>query len=289
MGAKRRLKQVAKPIHFWVTRFFGRLTGKYYFEDYVRVYPDGAAFNQFGIRRSGVQSDVKNFLEHQKFYRFAAQFVSGKRVADVGCGSGYGCEILKHAGAAQVCGADLSRHAIAFARSRFGHCAEFTIQPITDLRSYADDSFDVTVCSEVLEHIKEYGREEDAVCQLKRITRPGGLVVLGTPNTEYLPDHGFSFEEISHLMRQNFQQFLLFENALVPVGEARLLWERRFQEGKTGTVISERINLAETPLPETGEIEIKIGQEPGRLRFAGHEVDTCRLHNARSWVVVATK
>jgi len=30
-------------------------------------------------------------LNHLKFYRFAAQFVRGKRVGDIGCGSGYGC------------------------------------------------------------------------------------------------------------------------------------------------------------------------------------------------------
>lgn len=284
---RQRLRQAFLRVHFRVTRFLGRASRRYYFEDYVRVYP-GRGFNRLGRE---VKPDIHNFLAHQKFYRFAAQFVKGSRVGDVGCGSGYGCEMLKKAGAGQVYGCDISRHAIEFAKAHFGRCAEFTLQPITEMKSYADGYFDVTVCSEVLEDLKEYGMEERALQEMKRITRPGGLVVVGTPNAELLPDHGFSFDEILPLMQRNFPQFLLFENALVPFGEARASWEKRLSEGRTGAIVSERINPAETFLPETvtGEIKIKNGQEPGRLAFAGYDVDTTLLHNTLSWIVLATQ
>ena len=36
--------------------------------------------------------------EHMSRYVFAEQFVSGKKVLDVACGSGYGAVVLKKAG-----------------------------------------------------------------------------------------------------------------------------------------------------------------------------------------------
>ena len=76
------------------------------------------------------------------------------------------------------------------------------MQGITDLNLFADNQFDLVICSEVLEHIKEYGKEDQAVNELKRITRPSGVIVIGTPNKKLLPDHGFSFEEMDPLMKK---------------------------------------------------------------------------------------
>ena len=76
-----------------------RITRGYYYEDYKRVYPDGIAFAADGTRKDATEDSINNFLNHRKFYLFASQFVGEKRVADVGCGSGYGCQILKEKGA----------------------------------------------------------------------------------------------------------------------------------------------------------------------------------------------
>ncbi|MGO9598768.1 MAG: hypothetical protein ACLP7Q_12335 [Isosphaeraceae bacterium] len=42
--------------------------------------------------------------QHIERYRWAAEFVVGKRVLDVGCGSGYGSAMLASAGATHVKG-----------------------------------------------------------------------------------------------------------------------------------------------------------------------------------------
>ena len=91
-------------------------------------------------------------------------------------------------------GADISAPAIAFARATYPSDAQFTLQGITDLSRHASGAFDVTLTSEVLEHIKEYGKADLAMSELRRITRPGGVVVVATPNPEMPKHHGFSYE-----------------------------------------------------------------------------------------------
>jgi 2-polyprenyl-3-methyl-5-hydroxy-6-metoxy-1,4-benzoquinol methylase len=278
---------VARRIHHSWAHLIARISRRYYLEDFVRVYPDEIRFDKRGRRRQGHPKDIRNFLNHVKFYRFAAQFVDGKRVADIGCGSGYGCRILMESGSTKVCGTDISKAAINFARSRYSGHADFRVQGITNLKEYEDGAFDVTICSEVLEHIKEYGMERRALQELKRITKAGGLIVVGTPNSELLGDHGFQFEEIRQLFADEFGRFCIFENALVPFGDRKSRWEKRLASGETGIIITENINLSETVLPEEGVPEIKQGLAPGRMRLAHFELDTNFLHNTHSWVVLA--
>jgi len=280
-------KFVARVLYAF-THLYGCVSKKYYCEDFVRVYPNGLYINRLGWRNRARPDDFKNFLNHQKFYAFAGQFVQGAAVADVGCGSGHGCALLKNAGATRVCGADASNHAVLYARDHYGNVAEFSVQGITNMQSYHDGQFDLTVCSEVLEHIKEYGKEDQAIEEIKRITRPGGIIVIGTPNSELRGDHGFSFEEMDALMQKHFAQFCIFENALEPFDLSGEIWQRRRSQGRTGVVVTQTIKLDETVLPRGAAPRIKTGIPAGIYRLGSLEINTALLHNTHSWAVVAT-
>jgi 2-polyprenyl-3-methyl-5-hydroxy-6-metoxy-1,4-benzoquinol methylase len=182
------LRRVAKSAVHVVTHRVGRTNGWHYVEDFIRVYPDDCVYSRIGIRKQPTRFDRNNFLNHRKFYEFAAQFAPGRRVVDVGCGSGYGCKVLSLAGARSVLGCDASRAALRYARERFGTHAEFSRQDIANLTDYPDAFADVVVCSEVLEHIREYGLDGQALDELKRITDPSGIVIIGTPNSELLAE-----------------------------------------------------------------------------------------------------
>lgn len=283
------IKQAAKAVFDCLTHLIGRLTGRYYFEDYLRVYPDRTAYNRFGKQKAYSRNDYNNFLNHCKFYQFCGQFVKDQSVADVGCGSGYGCELLANSGAGKVCGCDVSKHALDYAKQHFGDRTDFTNQTITDLKLYADNCFDIVISSEVLEHIKEYGLDAKAVAELRRITRPGGLVIVGTPNSELLGDHGFSFHEINRLFDNGFESVCIFENALVPFGAKQAAWEARLRAGETGVIISQQIKLSETVLPEGVVPTLKEGTPAGVYEFDGIDINTRILHNTHSWIVVAKK
>ena len=123
------------------------------------------------------------------------------------CGSGYGAKILKDAGAREIEAFDISSHAIEFAKRNFSEFANFQVCGITDLSIYEGDRFDLITCSEVLEHIKEYGKERDTLLGLRKLMNSNAILVVGTPNDEMLPDHGFSYGEIDSLFGSLFDNY----------------------------------------------------------------------------------
>jgi len=114
---------------------------------------------------------------------------AGMRVLDAGCGSGrHLCAAFRTPGV-DVVGADLDTGDLAkakgfltlIAREKHGNW----IVTRADVRElpYADDSFDVVVCSEVLEHLHDC---TGAVAELVRVLRPGGDLVVTVPR--FLPE-----------------------------------------------------------------------------------------------------
>ncbi|MFA4981964.1 MAG: class I SAM-dependent methyltransferase [Candidatus Omnitrophota bacterium] len=283
-----KIKKFINRLRDFILHYISQKKQTYYYEDYIRVYPDGINFNKYGKRKKATPDDIKNFINHYKFYKFAAQFVKNKVVADIGCGAGYGCQILKEEGfAARAYGADMSKPSIEFAQARYGNIAEFSIQGITNLKEYLNHSFDVVICSEVLEHIKEYHKEDSAIKELKRVTKEGGIIIIGTPNTEMLDNHGFSYEEIQTLLANNFNKFCVFENALVPYSNKKELWNKRLLANKVGIIVTQDINFNEMVIPKGINPELKKGLPSGFINVLGLEINTALLHNTHSWAIVA--
>jgi len=130
--------------------------------------------------------DYVIYLIHIATYRFAQQFTRGKRVLDLGCGSGYGsAQIAKTA--AHVVAVDVADDAIAYAREQFaGDNLEFrTIDPAAPL-PFADASFDVVLSFQVFEHVSD---PMHYLTQVRRVLATGGQMVLVTPDrsTRLLP------------------------------------------------------------------------------------------------------
>lgn len=283
-------KRIDRRLRRMVLHWVAILSKRYYFEDYVRVYPEKIAFDKYGRRRIFTENDKKNYLNHRKFYFFASQFINHKKVCDIGCGTGYGCKILKEKGANLVMGTDISKHSIEYARRKFGKYAEFSIQPATNLKLFQDDSFNVSISSEVLEHLKEYTKEDVALKEMIRVTKNNGLIIIGTSNSELLGSHGFYFRELSNLLKHNFKRFIIFENALLPFSKKGIdSWKRRLKNGNTGIIITQNIHFSETVLPpgKQGNDLIKQGIASGSYKFYDIEIDTGILHNTHSFIAIA--
>jgi SAM-dependent methyltransferase len=104
----------------------------------------------------------------------------GDDCLDLGCGDGSACGpwLSEHAGT--YLGVDISERALELARAR-----GLKTRRIEDNGKlpFPDESFDVVVCSEVLEHLLE---PQAAVSDAWRVLRPSGLIVVTVPNAAYI-------------------------------------------------------------------------------------------------------
>jgi 2-polyprenyl-3-methyl-5-hydroxy-6-metoxy-1,4-benzoquinol methylase len=102
-----------------------------------------------------------------------------RQVLDFGCGTGWLSELLAPLG--RVTGVDSSAAAIVKAEREYQAC-RFVCADILDQTAMAAlGQFDLVVSSEVLEHIPDRMKPR-YVASLERLVRPGGLVILTTPN-----------------------------------------------------------------------------------------------------------
>ncbi|MFH1092011.1 MAG: class I SAM-dependent methyltransferase [Pseudomonadota bacterium] len=111
----------------------------------------------------------------------------GYRVLDAGCGTG------RHLAEAARCrdlvaiGSDILYEDLVQARNRLnfhqyvgetgGGPWSFLTADVTDL-PYADESFDLVICAEVLEHIPDHNK---ALAELVRVLKPGRNLVVSVP------------------------------------------------------------------------------------------------------------
>jgi SAM-dependent methyltransferase len=132
--------------------------------------------------------------EHLVRYSWASQFAAGTRVLDAGCGMAYGSTLLANAGAREVVGVDKDKSIIAELAPSLPSNVSLEVGDVTSL-SFEADSFDLVVCFEVIEHVPNPGAVLD---ELKRVLRPGGLLVVSTPNRDvYMPGNPYHLRELT--------------------------------------------------------------------------------------------
>ena len=124
--------------------------------------------------------------EHLHRYLFARQFCKGKRVLDLGSGSGYGTDILAQ-NATSVVGLELDQRAIEFARKncKSDHISFIQGSVTESPRDKDKHSFDVVVCFEVLEHIHQH---DELITHAVESLKEDGLLILSTPNRRIYSD-----------------------------------------------------------------------------------------------------
>lgn len=138
-----------------------------------------AAIERINVDPGPEQSPEKYRLQHLKRYEFAGDYVKGKSVVDVACGTGYGSEMLALAGARDVRGIDLSPDAVEYAiKMHHRPNIVFETGDATDLSRLANASIDAVVSFETIEHLPE---PLPFLREAARILRPGGSFLVSTP------------------------------------------------------------------------------------------------------------
>ena len=122
-------------------------------------------------------------VEQVSRYLWAAQVATGRRVLDAGSGTGYGSRLLAAAGAQEVVGVEVARGVLEMAAPDM---PESILLQTGDLRKleFADDTFELIVCFEVIEYIED---PISVLDELVRVLAPGGLLIVSTPSREAQP------------------------------------------------------------------------------------------------------
>lgn len=124
--------------------------------------------------------------------------LDGLRVLDVGCGGGLIAEPLTRLGG-YVTGIDPGEENIGVATvhaKQQGLSIDYRVARVEDLAS-AGETFDVTVCLEVIEHVPDPAQ---FIASCAQTVKPGGLLIVSTINRT-LKAYGLAIVAAEHLLR----------------------------------------------------------------------------------------
>ncbi len=119
--------------------------------------------------------------EHRSRYRFAAQFAAGQRILDVASGAGFGLQMLRHA---EGCPIGLDYDADALLEVRRLEPKALLVHADATCLPLPAASIDLVISFETLEHVPDAGA---MIKEIRRVLRPGGRLVLSTPNRTFGP------------------------------------------------------------------------------------------------------
>lgn len=128
---------------------------------------------------------------------YVETLASPGRLLDVGCGNGLFLEAASARGW-EVAGVELSAPAAAEARRRVGE--RVSLGTLEDAK-FSEDAFDVVTLWEVIEHVPHPVR---LLSEIRRVLRPGGMLLLSTPNADSLFHRGARWSYLLTLGQWSF-------------------------------------------------------------------------------------
>lgn len=158
------------------------------------------------IPSAGLGQEIE--IEHVQRYRAILALAAGKTVLDVATGAGYGGQILAER-AKMVCGLEIDPEAVALAKERYGDANLFFIRGSVNSLPFPAGTFDLLVSFETIEHLSEE-TQKAFLQEIKRVLKPGGLLVMSTPDRliySDLPDYHNEYH-LKEFYRNEYSAFL---------------------------------------------------------------------------------
>ncbi|MFM0401180.1 glycosyltransferase [Paraburkholderia aspalathi] len=175
-------------------------------------------------------------LEHLHRYLCAAELSAQKDVLDIASGEGYGSSILARV-ARSVTGVDISEEAVRHAQQKYqGQNLEYRAGSAAQI-PLADASVDMVVSFETIEH---HDQHEAMMSEIRRVLRPGGLLVMSSPDKRVYSDvPGFSNPyHVQELTRGEFESLMKASFANVSMYGQRIVYGSALLAEEGGQVVS---------------------------------------------------
>ncbi|MFM0354489.1 glycosyltransferase [Paraburkholderia nemoris] len=175
-------------------------------------------------------------LEHLHRYLCAAELSAQKDVLDIASGEGYGSSILARL-ARSVIGVDISEEAVRHAQQKYrDQNLEYRAGSAAQI-PLADASVDLVVSFETIEH---HDQHEAMMSEIKRVLRPGGLLVMSSPDKRVYSDiPGFSNPyHVKELTRGEFELLMKTWFANVSMYGQRIVYGSALLAEEGGQVVS---------------------------------------------------
>ena len=142
-------------------------------------------YNQKALNYRSSNKRAKNILK-------LLEKVSGKKVLDIGCANGYlGKKVLDKGN--YVVGVDISEKAVKNAEKILNKVLVLDVE--NEKFPFKEDTFDIIICSEVIEHLFE---PNEFLKKIHKLLKKDGQLIITTPNFLYW-GHRLKF------LRGNFQ------------------------------------------------------------------------------------
>lgn len=152
-----------------------------------------------------------NYLNQPRFEYFDRHVPNwqGLNVLDVGCGGGFTCEYLAKRGAV-VSGIDQSAKCITAAKEHAlqSNLAIAYYNATAEAIPIPDETFDVVVCVDVLEHVADLSQ---TLTEIGRVLKPGGV---------------FCFDTINRTLKSKIIMIWLLENILGEIDRGIHDWQK---------------------------------------------------------------
>lgn len=164
-----------------------RFDPKSYWETRLQEYPGLCGVGNTCLGRSYIQWLYK--VRRAVFLRLLASLgrdFHAARVFDVGVGTGFYLELWKQVGVSRIAGCDLTEIAVARLESTLPWARILRLDIAETLPSSELECYDIVSAFDVLFHIVEEKRYEQAIRNLCALLRPGGLLLF----SDLLPRNG---------------------------------------------------------------------------------------------------
>lgn len=168
--------------------------------------------------RQPVETTGRWWGEHIHRYHEALLLINpADTVLDIACGTGFGTDIIAGKTSGKVIGGDIAQEAI-------DECSAHWNKPNLEFRKldgtrldFPDNFFDKIVSFETIEHTGQY---KEMAAEFARVLKPGGMLILSTPNREVSSPDGvivnpyhiqeFTCDELRQILENSFPRVELF-------------------------------------------------------------------------------